>query len=79
MVLYLYGVQLFSVFMFFVVWADECSELNNTQQLSDWLSSAYSYLAMVDYPYPSEFLMPLPAYPIKEVSEYLQLPIIKYK
>lgn len=47
-----------------------CSELNNTQQLSDWLSSAYSYLAMVDYPYPSEFLMPLPAYPIKEVDVY---------
>lgn len=46
-----------------------CHELNNTQQLSDWLSSAYSYLAMVDYPYPSEFLMPLPAYPIKEVCK----------
>lgn len=46
-----------------------CYELNNTQQLSDWLSSAYSYLAMVDYPYPSEFMMPLPAYPIKEVCK----------
>ncbi|RRT78558.1 hypothetical protein B296_00009262 [Ensete ventricosum] len=42
--------------------------LNNTEQLSDWLSSAYSYLAMVDYPYPSDFMMPLPANPIKEVS-----------
>lgn len=46
-----------------------CHILNNTQQLSDWLSSAYSYLAMVDYPYPSEFMMPLPAYPIKEVCK----------
>lgn len=44
-----------------------CRKLNNTEQLSDWLNSAYSYLAMVDYPYPSSFLMPLPAYPIKEV------------
>nr|XP_010910623.1 lysosomal Pro-X carboxypeptidase [Elaeis guineensis] len=44
-----------------------CRDLNNTTELSNWLSSAYSYLAMVDYPYPSDFLMPLPANPIKEV------------
>lgn len=44
-----------------------CKNLKSTQELSDWLSSAYSYLAMVDYPYPSAFMMPLPAYPIKEV------------
>uniref|UniRef100_A0A1D1XIT9 Lysosomal Pro-X carboxypeptidase n=1 Tax=Anthurium amnicola TaxID=1678845 RepID=A0A1D1XIT9_9ARAE len=44
-----------------------CRKLNSTQELSDWLSSAYSYLAMVDYPYPSDFLMPLPGNPIKEV------------
>ncbi|XP_058081778.1 uncharacterized protein LOC131229781 isoform X1 [Magnolia sinica] len=44
-----------------------CQNLNKTQELSDWLSSAYSFLAMVDYPYPSSFMMPLPAYPIKEV------------
>ncbi|XP_068653886.1 uncharacterized protein [Aristolochia californica] len=46
-----------------------CRNLNNTEELSDWLSSAYSYLAMVDYPYPSAFLMPLPANPIKEVCQ----------
>ncbi|OAY86114.1 lysosomal Pro-X carboxypeptidase-like isoform X1 [Ananas comosus] len=46
-----------------------CQNLNNTDALSDWLDSAYSYLAMVDYPYPSDFLMPLPAYPIKEVCK----------
>ncbi|KAI3830453.1 hypothetical protein MKX03_018143 [Papaver bracteatum] len=46
-----------------------CQKLNSTDDLSNWLSSAYSYLAMVDYPYPSEFLMPLPANPIKEVCK----------
>ncbi|XXG64734.1 hypothetical protein AAC387_Pa05g2605 [Persea americana] len=44
-----------------------CRKLDGTQELSDWLSSAYSYLAMVNYPYPSAFMMPLPAHPIKEV------------
>ncbi|XP_042484740.1 lysosomal Pro-X carboxypeptidase [Macadamia integrifolia] len=44
-----------------------CGNLSSSQDLSDWLDSAYSYLAMVDYPYPSDFLMPLPGNPIKEV------------
>lgn len=46
-----------------------CGKLNSSTDVSDWLESAYSYLAMVDYPYPSEFLMPLPSYPIKEVCK----------
>ncbi|XP_051226905.1 uncharacterized protein [Lolium perenne] len=44
-----------------------CQTLKSSEALSDWLSSAYSYLAMVDYPMSSDFLMPLPANPIKEV------------
>nr|GMC64039.1 lysosomal Pro-X carboxypeptidase [Ipomoea batatas] len=44
-----------------------CGELKNSYDLSDWLESAYSYLAMADYPYPADFLMPLPGNPIKEV------------
>ncbi|KAI6695038.1 hypothetical protein NL676_022748 [Syzygium grande] len=44
-----------------------CRDLKNTEELANWLDSAYSFLAMVDYPYPSEFLMPLPGYPIREV------------
>lgn len=43
-------------------------DLKRTEDLANWLESAYSYLAMVDYPNPSEFLMPLPGHPIKEVS-----------
>uniref|UniRef100_A0A2P2JB13 Lysosomal Pro-X carboxypeptidase n=2 Tax=Rhizophora mucronata TaxID=61149 RepID=A0A2P2JB13_RHIMU len=44
-----------------------CRELTSTGDLINWLEDAYSYLAMVDYPYPSAFMMPLPGYPIREV------------
>nr|XP_011466418.1 PREDICTED: lysosomal Pro-X carboxypeptidase isoform X2 [Fragaria vesca subsp. vesca] len=44
-----------------------CRELKKTEDLADWLESAYSYLAMVNYPYGSEFMMPLPGHPIREV------------
>ncbi|RVW17892.1 Lysosomal Pro-X carboxypeptidase [Vitis vinifera] len=44
-----------------------CRDLKRTEDLYDWLDSAYSFLAMVNYPYPSDFLMPLPGHPIKEV------------
>ncbi|OMP01716.1 Peptidase S28 [Corchorus olitorius] len=44
-----------------------CRELKSVQDLSDWLDSAYSYLGMVNYPYPTNFLMPLPGHPIREV------------
>ncbi|KAH9304736.1 hypothetical protein KI387_009140, partial [Taxus chinensis] len=46
-----------------------CRDLNSTQEIEDWLNSAYSNLAMVDYPYNASFLMPLPAYPIREVCK----------
>ncbi|KAF3970937.1 hypothetical protein CMV_005408 [Castanea mollissima] len=44
-----------------------CRKLNKTQDLADWLDSAYSYLAMVNYPYSANFMMPLPGHPIREV------------
>ncbi|XVE86949.1 hypothetical protein DITRI_Ditri18aG0076400 [Diplodiscus trichospermus] len=44
-----------------------CRELKSVNDLANWLESAYSYLGMVNYPYPSNFLMPLPGHPIKEV------------
>ncbi|XP_076950931.1 uncharacterized protein LOC143624066 [Bidens hawaiensis] len=48
-----------------------CGELKSSNDLINWLDSAYSNLAMVDYPYPADFLMPLPAYPIKEVCKVI--------
>eukprot|EP00252_Welwitschia_mirabilis_P023507 TRINITY_DN665_c0_g1_i1.p1 TRINITY_DN665_c0_g1~~TRINITY_DN665_c0_g1_i1.p1 ORF type:complete len:505 (+),score=77.57 TRINITY_DN665_c0_g1_i1:286-1800(+) len=46
-----------------------CSILNSTNQLVNWLNSAYCNLAMANYPYAANFLMPLPAHPIKEVCK----------
>ncbi|KAJ3696160.1 hypothetical protein LUZ60_001537 [Juncus effusus] len=46
-----------------------CNTLNNTDELIDWIDSAYSYLAMANYPYAANFLMPLPGNPIKEVCK----------
>ncbi|KAL3726277.1 hypothetical protein ACJRO7_031204 [Eucalyptus globulus] len=44
-----------------------CGELKDSEDLAGWLDNGYSNLAMVNYPYPSDFLMPLPGYPIREV------------
>lgn len=41
-----------------------CTPLKTAQDVTgtlfNWLNSAYSYLAMADYPYPASFLGPLP-------------------
>uniref|UniRef100_A0A8C8U9J4 Lysosomal Pro-X carboxypeptidase n=1 Tax=Peromyscus maniculatus bairdii TaxID=230844 RepID=A0A8C8U9J4_PERMB len=44
------------------------------QRLKDWLSETWVNLAMVNYPYPANFLKPLPSWPVKEVCQYLTNP-----
>ncbi|KAF0313378.1 Lysosomal Pro-X carboxypeptidase [Amphibalanus amphitrite] len=50
-----------------------CKPLNGSE-LADfrmWLSDMYSNYAMIDYPYPANFLSPLPAFPVKVACSYL--------
>ncbi|XP_077632324.1 lysosomal Pro-X carboxypeptidase isoform X1 [Crocuta crocuta] len=54
-----------------------CTPLRNSrdvQHLKGWISETWINLAMVDYPYESNFLQPLPAWPIKVVCKYLNNP-----
>ncbi|XP_004494225.1 uncharacterized protein [Cicer arietinum] len=37
--------------------------------LEGWLQTAWIYTAMTDYPTPSNFLSPMPAYPVKKMCE----------
>ncbi|CAA3021272.1 lysosomal Pro-X carboxypeptidase-like [Olea europaea subsp. europaea] len=42
--------------------------------LEGWLGTAYTYTAMTDYPTTSNFLNPLPAYPVKEMCKAIDDP-----
>ncbi|KAJ0182820.1 hypothetical protein K1T71_002189 [Dendrolimus kikuchii] len=50
-----------------------CSKVNSTSvnSLIDFLESMYTTVAMVNYPFPSDFLVPLPAQPIRVACQYL--------
>ncbi|EFC48673.1 lysosomal carboxypeptidase [Naegleria gruberi] len=41
----------------------------DVNQLISWLTQAYNTLPMIDYPYPANFLMPLPGYPIQVICD----------
>ncbi|XP_023220750.1 lysosomal Pro-X carboxypeptidase-like [Centruroides sculpturatus] len=45
---------------------------DSVDQLISWLSGTWSYLAMTDYPYPTNFLVPLPANPINATCQFLK-------
>jgi len=47
-----------------------CSPLTNdgdVSTLKQWVSELYVNLAMINYPYPANFLTPLPGYPVKVI------------
>uniref|UniRef100_F1MAU4 Lysosomal Pro-X carboxypeptidase n=1 Tax=Bos taurus TaxID=9913 RepID=F1MAU4_BOVIN len=44
----------------------------DVQRLKDWISETWVNVAMVDYPYESNFLQPLPAWPVKVVCQYFK-------
>ncbi|KAK1563272.1 hypothetical protein Q3G72_025281 [Acer saccharum] len=46
-----------------------CKNYITASSLADWLYTAYVYTAMTDYPTPSNFLSPLPAYPVKQMCK----------
>ncbi|KAL5726690.1 lysosomal Pro-Xaa carboxypeptidase [Ranunculus cassubicifolius] len=51
-----------------------CKNYISVDYLEGWLQTAFIYTAMTDYPTPSNFLSPLPAYPIKEMCKAIDDP-----
>ncbi|XP_063807397.1 lysosomal Pro-X carboxypeptidase isoform X1 [Pseudophryne corroboree] len=59
-----------------------CSPLkckDDVAAFKNWLSETWVNLAMVDYPYPANFLEPLPAWPIEVVCSFLKNPKLEDK
>ncbi|KGN59164.1 lysosomal Pro-X carboxypeptidase [Cucumis sativus] len=50
-----------------------CKEAE-AESIKNWLSTAIIYTAMTDYPTPSNFLNPLPAYPVKQMCKAIDDP-----
>ena len=44
-----------------------CQKINesNVKHLLGWIRNAFTDLAMMNYPYPTNFLAPLPGHPVK--------------
>ncbi|KAJ5076133.1 lysosomal pro-x carboxypeptidase [Anaeramoeba ignava] len=48
-----------------------CTPLTDVNDLINWFVNGWTYLAMVDYPYPANFLEPLPGNPIDYLCELM--------
>ncbi|CAL0326723.1 unnamed protein product [Lupinus luteus] len=46
-----------------------CESDSDPGSLEGWLQTAWIYAAMTDYPTPSNFLNPMPAYPVREMCK----------
>ncbi|XP_054708233.1 lysosomal Pro-X carboxypeptidase-like [Uloborus diversus] len=56
-----------------------CQPLNSSSSIDDlisWIVETWSYMAMLDYPYPTNFLLPLPSNPIKVACQYLSKALV---
>lgn len=42
---------------------------SDVDALNNWLNTAFTYMAMTDYPYPTNFLQPLPGWPVKAACQ----------
>ncbi|XP_031128117.1 lysosomal Pro-X carboxypeptidase-like isoform X1 [Ipomoea triloba] len=51
-----------------------CKNYISVGSLEGWLSTAYTYTAMTDYPTATNFLNPLPPYPIKQMCKAIDDP-----
>ncbi|XP_072947803.1 lysosomal Pro-X carboxypeptidase-like [Epargyreus clarus] len=58
---------------------DPIKSQSDITKLMWFLRSMYDILAMVNYPYPTKFLMPLPANPVRYVCQYLNETLTEMK
>ena len=49
---------------------------SNATYIYDWLNSAFVYMAMTDYPYPTSFLNPMPGNPVAHAVDAIELVLV---
>lgn len=50
----------------------QVTHVDNATQLVNWLTDIYGNLAMINYPYETNFLNPVPAWPVKEACKQIK-------